>query len=88
MAAHSACAISGGAVTVRRAPPARLRPAGGLWRGARLARRRLARAGLARAAFALASLAGPRRAGLAGPRPGERAPRGRAAGERRNSKGQ
>jgi len=43
MAAHSACAISGGAVTVRRAPPARLRPAGGptsLARAGASARRR------------------------------------------------
>jgi hypothetical protein len=39
MAAHSACAISGGAVTVRRAPPARLRPAGGLARPTASARR-------------------------------------------------
>jgi len=47
MAAHSACAISGCAVTVRRALPARLRPAGGPASPARGPRRgaALARAG-------------------------------------------
>jgi hypothetical protein len=74
MAAHSACAISGGAVTVRRAPPARLRPAGSLARPNVARHRARPRRASPAPTSALASLARPRWARLAA-HPPVRAPR-------------